>query len=73
MDHALTFMEKVFANGHAEEAPPLQDGEECWFVPIFGVYHPKKPNQIRMVFDSSASFQGVSLNSRSARWSGFNK
>ena len=63
MDHALTFMEKVFANGHAEEAPPLQDGEECWFVPIFGVYHPKKPNQIRMVFDSSASFQGVSLNS----------
>ena len=32
-------------------------------MPIFGVYHPKKPNQIRMVFDSSASFQGVSLNS----------
>ena len=28
----------------------------------FGVYHPKKPTQIRVVFDSSAEFEGVSLN-----------
>ena len=28
----------------------------------FGVYHPKKPTQIRGVFDSSAQFKGVSLN-----------
>lgn len=28
----------------------------------FGVYHPRKPDQILMVFNSSAEFQGVSLN-----------
>lgn len=40
----------------------LSDGEECWYLPLFGVYHPKKPDQIRRVFDSSAKFNGVSLN-----------
>ena len=33
-----------------------------WYVPHFGAYHPRKPDQIRVVFDSSAEFQGVSLN-----------
>lgn len=58
----VEFMAKLFQNGHAEIAPPLS-GEECWYLPVFGVMHPKKPNQIRAVFDSSAEFQGLSLNS----------
>lgn len=58
----VSFMEKIFANGHAEVAPPLKEGEECWYLPTFGVYHPQKPNQIRVVFDSSARYSGVSLN-----------
>ena len=33
-----------------------------WYLPHFGVYHPRKPDQIRVVFDSSAEFEGVSLN-----------
>lgn len=61
--HCVDFMDKVLANGHAELAPTLKQGAECWYLPLFGVYHPKKPNQIRMVFDSSAAFEGVSLNS----------
>ncbi|XP_072010850.1 uncharacterized protein [Engystomops pustulosus] len=61
-DHFFTFMERVFENSHAEIAPTLKDSEECWYLPIFGVYHPKKPGQIRVVFDSSAKFEGVSLN-----------
>ena len=32
------------------------------YLPHFGVYHPRKPDQIRVVFDSPAEFQGVSLN-----------
>ena len=61
-DHFATFMKKIFDCGHAEVAPPLREQQECWYLPIFGVYHPKKPDQIRGVFDSSAKFDGVSLN-----------
>lgn len=58
----MAFMEKIFINGHAEVAPPLKEDEECWYLPSFGVYHPQKPDQIRVVFDSSAQYSGVSLN-----------
>ena len=56
------FMQKMLENGHAERAPHLTDDEECWFLPIFAVYHPRKPGQARVVFDSSAQFNGSSLN-----------
>ena len=58
----LEFMEKMLKKAHAEVAPPVQPGKECWYLPLFGVYHPRKPNKIRVVFDSSASCEGVSLN-----------
>ena len=61
-DHFLSFMDKMFKNGHAELAPPVGEEEEQWYLPLFGVYHPKKPKQIRVVFDSSAQYDGVSLN-----------
>ena len=61
-DHYIDFIEKIFCNGHAELAPPLQPDQECWYLPSFGVYHPKKPGQIRIVFDSSSQHDNVSLN-----------
>ena len=61
-EHMLTFMEAVIAKGHAEVAPSLETEEECWYLPLFGVYHPRKKDKIRGVFDSSAEFQGTSLN-----------
>ncbi len=33
-----------------------------WYLPTFGGLHPQKPNQIRVVFDSSACYSGISLN-----------
>ncbi|KAL6466941.1 hypothetical protein MHYP_G00247450 [Metynnis hypsauchen] len=60
--HFVTFMQNTFDRDHAEQAPPLPAGKECWYLPIFGVYHPQKPGQIRVVFDSSAKSHGVSLN-----------
>ena len=62
-EHFVNFMGKIIENGHAEIAPPLQKDEECWFLPVFGIYHPQKPGEIRCVFDSSAKCNGVSLNS----------
>ncbi|KAM4591910.1 uncharacterized protein PAE49_019480 [Odontesthes bonariensis] len=60
--HFVAFMQRIFDQDHAELAPPLAEGEECWYLPTFGVYHPRKPDQIRVVFDSSAKHLGVSLN-----------
>ena len=59
----LEFMQKILDKGHASPAQPAnsQSGR-VWYLPHFGVYHPKKPTQIRVVFDSSAEFGGVSLN-----------
>lgn len=47
MDHALTFMEGILSKGHAEVAPSLESDEECWYLPIFAIYHPKKPPRMR--------------------------
>lgn len=58
----VAFMGKILENGHAEVAPSLGESEECWYLPTFGVFHPQKPGQIRVVFDSSAKHLGVSLN-----------
>lgn len=60
--HYLDFIQKMLDNDHAELAPPLQDHQERWYLPSFGVYHPRKPGKIRIVFDSSARYDGVSLN-----------
>lgn len=60
--HFTYFMQKMLDNDHAEIAPPLERGKEHWYLPTFGVYHPQKPDQIRFVFDSSAEYEGVSLN-----------
>lgn len=61
-EHMVSFMRKIFVAGHAEPAPPLNREQECWYLPIFGVYHPRKPSQVQAVFDSSAKHEGVSLN-----------
>lgn len=58
----MEFMQKILDSHHAELAPPVQGGKEYLYLPFFGVYHPQKHNQIRVVLDSSAKFNGVSLN-----------
>lgn len=61
-EHAVTFLKRILDAEHAELAPPLKKDKEFCFLPIFSVDHPKKPDQVRMVFDSSAQCNGASLN-----------
>ena len=63
----FAFMGKVVDRGHAAEIPPdrlgVPDREgRVWYLPHFAVYHPRKPEQVRVVFYASAEFHGVSLN-----------
>ncbi|XP_028417981.1 uncharacterized protein LOC114542688 [Dendronephthya gigantea] len=61
----LKFMQKVIDSGYAEKVPVQQrkvTDKPVWYIPHHGVYHPKKPNKIRVVFDCSAQFHGESLN-----------
>ena len=58
------FMKDVIENGYAVKVPTeqlLRDDGKVWYIPHHGVYHPKK-NKIRVVFDCTASYRGVSLN-----------
>ncbi|XP_061190337.1 uncharacterized protein LOC133198227 [Saccostrea echinata] len=62
MEHVIGFMKKILRNGHAEPAQELDLNTECWYLPLFAMYHPKKPGSVRCVFHSSAKYEGISLN-----------
>ena len=53
----LTFMNGIIASNYAELVPQeemeLDDGR-IWYLPHHGVYHHRKPDKIRVVFDCSA-------------------
>ena len=59
------FMNKVLSNNFAEVVPEDEvtraDGR-VWYIPHHGLYHPHKPGKMRVVFDCSATYQGISLN-----------
>ena len=61
----VAFMKDLTEKGFAERVPVselhLEDGH-VWYIPHHGVYHPKKPGKIRVVFDCSSSFKGFCLN-----------
>ena len=59
----VTFMEKVIEDC-AEKCEDVAAGSigRVNYVPHHGVYHPRKPGKIRVVFDCSARYAGTSLN-----------
>lgn len=62
----FSFMQNLVDNGHAERVIESVDSSvknAVWYIPHHGVYHPRKPEKIRVVFDCSATFEGTSLNS----------
>ena len=61
----VSFMNGIIAKGFARKVPShllsAKPGQ-LWYIPHHGVYHAKKPEKIRVVFDCSARFGGISLN-----------
>ena len=61
----ITFMSELIEKNYAERVPENEltneDGD-VWYIPHHGVYHPRKPEKIRVVFDCSATYQGESIN-----------
>ncbi len=61
----VAFMNDIISKGYArkvsESRMKVEEGK-TWYLPHHGVYHPKKPGKIRVVFDCSCSYKGTSLN-----------
>ena len=58
------FMEEVIAKDYARKVSNIGESSENqrWYMPHHGVYHSRKPDKIRVVFDCSAKHGGTSLN-----------
>ena len=61
-------MENMIEKGYAEKVKPdascrqIRNNEKKRYIPHYGVYNPKKPTKIRVVFECAAEFKGESLN-----------
>ncbi|XP_074648981.1 uncharacterized protein LOC141904301 [Tubulanus polymorphus] len=62
---SLRFIQDLFVKDFAELVPEdeLNSTEIEWYLPHHPVYHPQK-KKLRVVFDCSASFAGISLNNQ---------
>lgn len=58
----VEFMEDIFRDGDAGRIKKKLEPGAVWYIPHQGVYHPKKTNKIRVVFDASAKYEGTALN-----------
>ena len=53
------------AKGYAKQVPVEElypNGRPLWYLPHHAVFHPHKPDKLRVVFDCAARFKGTSLN-----------
>ena len=63
---------KMIDNVYAEKVPQTSEStgdrpettrrKNVWYIPHHGVYHPKKPSKIRVVFNCAAEYENESLN-----------
>ncbi|XP_030581660.1 uncharacterized protein LOC115777804 [Archocentrus centrarchus] len=58
----VKYMNDIIKRGEAEEVQDDGLSGEKWYIPHHGIYHPKKPENLRVVFDCSAKYKGTSLN-----------
>ncbi|CAH8638238.1 unnamed protein product [Schistosoma rodhaini] len=58
----INVMAQYVEKGYAEKASGDFIRCRVWYLPHHPVFHPKKPNKLRIVFDCAAQYAGTSLN-----------
>ncbi|XP_071123461.1 uncharacterized protein [Mytilus edulis] len=56
------YMNEMLTRGDAELVTTEGKDGNTWYIPHHGVFHSKKPDKLRVVFDCSARYRGQSLN-----------
>lgn len=65
-DEVIRQLEHYINSGYARELSTQEISTRSprqWYLPIFPVTYPKKPDKVRLVFDAATKFDGISLNS----------
>ena len=55
-------MQEILEKGYARESKSTLQGGRVWYLLHHGVYHPRKPEDIRVVFGCSSELNGRSIN-----------
>ena len=60
----VNVLENYIDKGYAKKVSPdqLDNTNVKWYLPHHPVFHPKKPDKVRIVFDCAAKHKGASLN-----------
>ena len=56
-------MQNLLDKGYAEKVPSNEIGRDdgrVWYLPHHPVFHPQKPDKVRIVFDCAAKHSGTS-------------
>lgn len=56
------YLQKGYARILSSDEVSAYEGQ-CWYLPVFIVRNPNKPEKLRLVWDAAATVQNVSLNS----------
>ena len=60
-----TFMDDLLEKGYARKVPDEEhekQSDRTWYLPHHPVFHPQKPDKVRVVFDCAAEYGGTSRN-----------
>ena len=58
----IEFMQEILEKDYGKESKATPQDGRVWYLPHHDVYHPWKPDKIRVVFDCSSELNGRSIN-----------
>ena len=60
--HYKGFVEELLLKGYTRESTKSHYDGQVWYLSHHGIYHPNKPNKIRVLHNYSAQYKGRCLN-----------